>query len=66
MSNVDRRLERIEKMLGAPGCTCGGNPVLIIFEDEGGERRVPPDGKETCPAHGPLAVVRFTGSDIDR
>jgi hypothetical protein len=61
--SIDRRLERLEKLAGAAGCTCGGNPVLLIFELLEGERRVPPDGKESCPVHGPLAVVRYTGSD---
>jgi hypothetical protein len=61
---IDRRLDRLEKLAGAPGCTCEGNPVLLIFELPEGERRVPPDGQETCQAHGPLAVVRYTGSDV--
>jgi hypothetical protein len=62
--SIDRRHERLEKLAGAPGCTCCGNPVLLIFELPEGERRVPPDGQESCPVHGPLAIVRFTGSDV--
>jgi hypothetical protein len=57
--SIDRRLERLETLAGAPGCSCGGNPVLLIFELPEGERRVPPDGQGSRPIHGPPAGGAF-------
>jgi hypothetical protein len=39
MSNVDRRLDRIEKLLGAPGCTCSDDDAvsILVVQDGWGE-----------------------------
>jgi hypothetical protein len=72
MSNVDRRLDRIEKLLGAPGCTCGDDdavPILVVQDGWDGPRIKQERDKlaAPCPVH--ISRERFVlvlkGSEVN-
>lgn len=55
--NYQRRIQRLEEVLGTPGCSCCG-PGLVVVRAYAGET-VPPAGR--CKAHGEIkrTVVRI-------
>jgi hypothetical protein len=66
MSNIDRRMSRVEALLGDPVCSCAdGRKMLLRTETrtpaEEAEEAAAREQYPACPTHGPrLIIVTFT------